>query len=172
MSDVTLDSVFVMLCDWRGHCVWSTRASPYWKTGDLAWKNLDDESTEEARALFSRVVTLREQQLLEVVNQQGERFRCWLWPLNSPETAVCVLGMRVPSELSRLTERELECLELLAQGTETREIARQLQVSLSTVHTHMKRAREKLGIPNVESLISFAARYCYPSYQPLVRHQA
>lgn len=172
MSDVTLDSVFVMICDWRGHCSWSTRASPYWKVGDFAWKNLDIESLKEAQSKFSRVVTLREHQSFEVVNQQGERIRCWLWPLNSPVTTVCVLGMRVPSELNRLTQRELECLELLAQGIETREIARQLNVSLSTVHTHMKRAREKLGVPNVESLISFSARYCYPAYRPLVRHQA
>jgi DNA-binding CsgD family transcriptional regulator len=74
--------------------------------------------------------------------------------------------------LNRLTGRECECLELLAQGIDTRDIATQLDVSLSTVHTHLKRAREKLGLPNVESLISFGARYCYPPHHPLIRQQA
>lgn len=92
-----------------------------------------------------------------------------MWPLDSPDVAVCVLGMRIPAELGRLTKREKECLELLARGTETRDIAKQLDVSLSTVHTHLKRSREKLGLPNVEALISFAARYCYPPHDPLSR---
>jgi DNA-binding NarL/FixJ family response regulator len=35
---------------------------------------------------------------------------------------------------------------LLAKGTETRLIAAQLDVNLSTIHTHIKRAREKLGL--------------------------
>jgi two-component system nitrate/nitrite response regulator NarL len=79
---------------------------------------------------------------------------------------------RINTELSLLTARESECLELLAQGVDSREMARELDVSLSTVHTHLKHAREKLGLPNVESLISFAARYCYPAYHPLVRQHA
>ena len=172
MSDATLDSVFVMLCDWRGHCNWSSRISPYWKIGDFAWVNLNSESQQESKALFARVVTLRETQSIEVTNQQGDRFRCWMWPLESPDVAVCVLGMEIPTAIGRLTDREKECLGLLAQGIETREIARRLEVSLSTVHTHLKRSREKLGLPNVEALISFAARFCFPAYQPLVRQQA
>lgn len=51
----------------------------------------------------------------------------------------------------------------MAQGVESQEIARQLDVSLSTVHTHMRRAREKLGLPSLGALISFAARYLYPA---------
>jgi DNA-binding CsgD family transcriptional regulator len=134
--------------------------------------HLTSESQQQAKSIFSRVVTLRETQSIDVSNLQGERFRCWLWPLQSPEVAVCVLSMRIPAEMSQLSERELECLELLAQGIETRDIAQQLAVSLSTVHTHLKRAREKLGLPNVETLISFAARHCYPPHHPLIRKQA
>jgi len=171
MSDATLDSVFVMLCDWRGHCTWSSKTSRYWEVGDFPWTNLNDQSQEKAKTQFSRVVTLRETQAIEVANQQGICFRCWMWPLQSPDVAVCVLGMQIPTEMSRLTAREMECLELLAQGTETRDIAARLDVSLSTVHTHLKRAREKLELPNVETLISFAARYCYPPSNPLTPRQ-
>jgi DNA-binding CsgD family transcriptional regulator len=90
-----------------------------------------------------------------------------LWPLDSPSVAVCVLAVRVPADLNLLTERERECLEPLAQGIETRQIAARLNVSLSTAHTHMKRAREKMGLSSVEELIAFAARHCYPSSEPL-----
>jgi DNA-binding CsgD family transcriptional regulator len=172
MSDATLDSVFIMLCDWRGHINWSSRKSSVWKTGDFAWTNLTRDAQQNAKTQFAQVVALRETRSLEVTNQQGIHYRCWIWPLESPEMAACILGKQIPVELSRLTNRERQCVELLAQGVETRDVARELDVSVSTIHTHLKRAREKLGLPNVESLISFGARHCYPPHHPLVRHQA
>jgi DNA-binding CsgD family transcriptional regulator len=172
MSDATLENVFIVLCDWRGHIQWSTRASSFWKVGDLVWINLTHDSQEVARTEFSQVVALREMRSIEVSNQQGVMYRCWIWPLDSPDMAACVLAKPVPPELNLLTSRERECLELLSQGIETNVMARELNVSLSTVHTHLKRAREKLGLPNVETLISFSARYCYPAYHPLVRQPA
>jgi DNA-binding CsgD family transcriptional regulator len=172
MPDATLDNVFVMLCDWRGHIVWKSVQESLSKIGELAWANLTEESQQRAKETHAKVATLRETQSLEVANRLGAHFRCWMWPLDSPDTAVCVMGMAVPPELCTLTERERQCLELLAQGIETREIAERLDISVSTLHTHLKRAREKLGLTNVESLISFAARFCYPSTRPLVRDRA
>ena len=79
-----------------------------------------------------------------------------------------MLAIRIPRELALLTERERECLNLLAKGVETRVIAEQLDVSISTVQTHFKRAREKLGLLTSEALASVAARYCYPTDKPLI----
>lgn len=134
--------------------------------GQFIWENLSPASQEETKAILGRVVTLRESRQIEVADKQDNRVRAWLWPLDSPDVAVCVLAIRIPRKLAELTDRERECLELLATGTETRLIAERLDVSISTVHTHLKRAREKLGLPSVESLISFAARYCYPPDKP------
>jgi DNA-binding CsgD family transcriptional regulator len=169
MSDATLESVAIVLCDWRGHVNWNSWPDTALKIGDHLWVNLDAESQQQAKTEFAAVVTLRETRSFEVVNRNRNRFRCWIWPLDSPEMAACVLVRQIPIELGRLSTREAKCLELLAQGIETREMASQLDISLSTVHTHLKRAREKLGLANVESLISFAARYCYPQTQPLIR---
>ena len=44
-----------------------------------------------------------------------------------------------------LTRRELEILELIAQGMSNREIAEKLYVSENTVKTHSSRVFEKLG---------------------------
>jgi DNA-binding CsgD family transcriptional regulator len=172
MPDASPENVFVMLCDWRGHIVWSTPHPGAAKIGDLSWDNLVPDSQEKAKTAFAKVSTLRETQTLEVANQKGQRFRCWIWPLDSPQTAVCVLGREVPSTLGELTDREFECLTMLAQGIDTREIANTLDVSMSTVHTHMKRAREKLGLSSVEELISFSARYCFPRTLPFAQESA
>ena len=157
----------VMLCDWRGRCTWASTGNLPVTIGKFVWENLSAASQEDAKVAIGRVVALRETRQIEVADQQGNRFRGWLWPLDSPDVAVCILAVRIPRNLAKLTERERECLELLATGTETKLIAKQLDVSLSTVHTHMKRAREKLGLGSVEALISFAARYFYPLDKPL-----
>jgi DNA-binding CsgD family transcriptional regulator len=169
MSDTTFDSVFVALCDWRGRIVWMSGHDGPAKIGDLAWSHLIDESQQRAREMHSKVAALRELQTVQVQNSQGRHFRCWMWPLDSPEVAVCVLGKEVPADLDTLAPRENDCLEMLAQGIDVQEIAKRLDVSVSTVHTHLKRAREKLGLSSIEALISFAARFCFPRSIPLVQ---
>lgn len=162
MSGGATNDVFIVLCDWRGRKVWGSRPNPETETGDFIWSHLEAESQQIAKQSLASVVALRETQFHEVTSQRGERARVWIWPLDSPEVAACMLCMRVPIELAKLTESERLCLQLLAQGIETRVIAKQLDVSLSTVHTHMKRARSKLGLSSADELISFSARYCYP----------
>ena len=44
-----------------------------------------------------------------------------------------------------ITRRELETLELIAQGMSNREIAEKLHVSENTVKTHSSRVFDKLG---------------------------
>jgi DNA-binding CsgD family transcriptional regulator len=160
MPDATLDGTYVCICDWHGRVIWISGDHPLAKPGDLVWQHLEDESQEMAKIGLARVVSLGEQATLELTNRRGDHFRSWLWPLQSPEIAVCVLSITIPKELGLLTDREREVLGLLALGHTTREIAKELDVSASTVHTHLRRAREKLSLPSVESLTGFAARYC------------
>jgi NarL family two-component system response regulator LiaR len=61
-----------------------------------------------------------------------------------PPTLAFVPDDKKREELS-LTRRELEILELVAQGLSNREIAQQLFVSENTVKTHCSRAFDKLG---------------------------
>ncbi len=77
--------------------------------------------------------------------------------------------MEMPASLDNLSPRESECLELLAQGLDVRALAEKLDLSPNTVHTHLKGARDKLDLPNLESLISFATRYCFPRSIPLTK---
>jgi DNA-binding CsgD family transcriptional regulator len=52
-------------------------------------------------------------------------------------------------------------MRCLAQGMTTRDIADELDIGLTTVHTHLRRSREKLGLTSAEALIGFAARYFF-----------
>lgn len=55
-----------------------------------------------------------------------------------------------------LTPRELEILELVAQGTTNREIARELFISEATVKTHLLHIYEKLEAPDRAAAVSEA----------------
>src|SRR5687768_12726557 len=122
IPDPLTEDVFVALSDWRGRVAWISQPDRQVKPGELSWSNLTPESQALAKESHSKVASLREMQTLRVVNLQGQHYRCWMWPLDSPEVAVCLLARQIPAALGELTERELECLELLAQGLETREI--------------------------------------------------
>lgn len=63
------------------------------------------------------------------------------------------------SPMSRLTDRELEILQLVGQGKDSHEIARQLNLSFKTVDAHRGHIKEKLELRNHTELISYAARW-------------
>ena len=153
----------VAICDWRGRVTWTSGAdAELAKAGDFAWEQLKEPYQEVAKQTIARVIALSENATLEVQIKSDERFRIWLWPLDCPATAICALATGIPTELGLLTSKEREILGLLAVGHAVRNISGILNVSTSTVHTHLRKARQKLSLPNVESLTGFAARYCYP----------
>lgn len=55
-----------------------------------------------------------------------------------------------------LTEREIECLQLLARGATNDEIAKVVKISPSTVAMHLKNARTKLGATTREQAVALA----------------
>jgi DNA-binding NarL/FixJ family response regulator len=58
----------------------------------------------------------------------------------------------------RLTKRELEVVQLIADGKTTKEIAARLTISVKTVETHRKQVTEKLEIRSVAGLTKFCIR--------------
>ena len=57
-----------------------------------------------------------------------------------------------------LTNRERQVLQLIAEGSTTKEIARELHVSVKTAESHRARIMHKLDIHNVAGLVRYAVR--------------
>ncbi len=84
--------------------------------------------------------------LLEAIAKAavGEQFLC--------ETASAALAESPPTSQSQVTARELEVLQLVAEGLTTKEIAAQLGISPRTVDTHRERLLAKFNAHNVVGL--------------------
>ncbi len=62
------------------------------------------------------------------------------------------------SEQAKLTDREREVLQLIAEGYSNRDIAQKLQISIKTAGVHRTNLMEKLGFHNVTDLVKYALR--------------
>jgi DNA-binding NarL/FixJ family response regulator len=63
-----------------------------------------------------------------------------------------------PTSLGRLTPRQREVLQLIAEGHTNREIAALLGISIKTVETHRTQLMDTLDIHDVAGLVRFALR--------------
>lgn len=61
---------------------------------------------------------------------------------------------QIMARLKLLTSREREVMELIVEGRPSSEIARQLGISLKTVHVHRAHVRKKMRAANVAELVS------------------
>jgi DNA-binding NarL/FixJ family response regulator len=60
-------------------------------------------------------------------------------------TAPLVDELGAPTDVLRLSPREIEVLQLVARGLENKQIARELDISEATVKTYLKSTFERLG---------------------------
>ncbi|MBN8215876.1 MAG: response regulator transcription factor [Spirochaetes bacterium] len=58
-----------------------------------------------------------------------------------------------------LSDRELEVLQYLGSGKNTREIAAQLNLSIKTIDSHREHLKEKLGLKHSSELLQYAFRW-------------
>ncbi len=74
----------------------------------------------------------------------------------APAVAARLMGrMRAPAE-ETLSAREMQVLEMVAQGASNKEIGRQLHISEATVKTHLIHIFEKLGVSDRTQAVTVA----------------
>ena len=66
---------------------------------------------------------------------------------------------RIPRPLDRLTDRELEVLDMIGRGRTTRQISDTLQLGVATIDTYRARIKEKMNFRNAAELQHFAIRW-------------
>lgn len=67
-------------------------------------------------------------------------------------------GRHGANQLTQLTSRQREILQLIAEGHSTKDIAGRLDLSIKTVETHRAQVMKRLQIHDVAGLVRFAIR--------------
>jgi DNA-binding NarL/FixJ family response regulator len=68
-------------------------------------------------------------------------------------------GGQQRADIDKLTDRELEVLQLIGEGKEVRDIAAQLHLSAKTVEAHRAHIKEKLNMNNAREVARFAVQW-------------
>lgn len=68
-------------------------------------------------------------------------------------------GTTQANPTDKLSDRELEILELIGKGRDVREIAKALHISSKTVETHRAHIKEKLNLKNARQVTRFAVQW-------------
>jgi DNA-binding NarL/FixJ family response regulator len=78
--------------------------------------------------------------------------------LAAPEMPPAARRGRKRRSASRLTAREREVVQLLAEGRSNREVAERLGISIKTVETHRSNIMSKLRLHSIGELVRYAVR--------------
>lgn len=97
---------------------------------------------------------------LKLALEAAARGETYLTPAASKDIISDMRHGRLPpaDPLDRLTPRQREVLQLLAEGSSTKAIAGKLDLSVKTVETHRGEIMERLDIHDVPGLVRFAIR--------------
>jgi DNA-binding NarL/FixJ family response regulator len=63
------------------------------------------------------------------------------------------------SPVESLSDRELEVFQHFGRGLETKQVAREMNVSVKTVEAYMARIKEKLGLSHINAFIHAAVTW-------------
>ncbi len=97
-------------------------------------------------------------ELITAIHAVARRER-FVSALISPEAVESYIQRRGGPALERLTTREREVLQLIAEGHTNRQIAGELNISTKTVEKHRSNLMTKLNIHDLASLVRFAVAH-------------
>ncbi len=75
-------------------------------------------------------------------------------------------GKAAKSTIESLTDRELQVLQQMGLGKNTRTVADELHISVKTVETHRAHLKEKLALPDSQALVRFAVEWAHYGDRP------
>ena len=128
--------------------------------------SMHDESLYALRALRAGAegYVMKHEAMANVIHAINEVFNGR--PYLSPAMAAQVITKFAHREpegeadaVERLSDRELEILELIGKGKDVREIAKLLHLSPKTVETHRSHIKDKLDLKNSREVARFALQW-------------
>src|SRR5262249_101837 len=129
-------------------------------------RSMHDESAYALRALRAGAdgYVMKHEAMANVIQAIREVFngRPYLSPAMAAQVITQFAHRQAEGEIDaveRLSDRELEILELIGKGNEVRQIAKLLHLSPKTVETHRAHIKDKLDLKNSREVARFALQW-------------
>jgi DNA-binding NarL/FixJ family response regulator len=135
-------SVPVLVLSMHEESVYADRALRAGASGYIAKSQEAAEVLRAIRSVLARKVYLSQEMTTDLLKNWG---------------GISIKGN--PRSVERLTERELQVLELIGRGRTTREIAELLKLGVATIDTYRARIKEKMNFRNATDLVHFAIHW-------------
>lgn len=154
----------MILFDVEGRITWCSeyRCTPENDTlGRYAWELHAEDARELVRQKFEECQRTRETQTYRAATEfagQRREFEARIYWVGVDGVGFCGLLTELAHELTLLSQQEQEVMRLLARGLEVKTIADEMNVTVSTAHTYLRRIRSKLNIEGHAGLIALAIR--------------
>ncbi len=123
----------------------------------------DDAYVEQVMALGAAGYLLKQTSahVLSQAVREVQKGKTFLSPsiarrLNQPDARAANHGKSVKKMGSRLSSREVEVIQLIAEGQANKQVAAELGISVKTVEKHRQRLMEKLNIHDTAGLTRYA----------------
>ncbi len=125
--------------------------------------HVDDEYIRRALAAGASGYLLKssDRSELETAVRAAARGETWLTPEVAKRIAAAYArgeGPQAEGPAERLTPRQREVLQLIAEGLSTKEIAQRLDLSAKTIESHRTELMQRLDIHGVAGLVRYAIR--------------
>jgi len=128
--------------------------------------SMHDESLYALRAMRAGAdgYVMKHEAMTNVIQAIGEVFngRPYLSPAMAAKVITQFAHRQAEGEVDaveRLSDRELEILELIGKGNDVRQIAKLLHLSPKTVETHRAHIKDKLDLKNSREVARFALQW-------------
>lgn len=154
-------------------CILRAYAQHAMSLHDAAAESLSHALTLGAQCGYIRIFADESKRLLHLIEQYRARIHAprayveEIYNLIHKELAeqametkptVSAVGGQLPQQLTSLTRRELDILQLLAAGKSNQEIAEELVLTLNTVKKHVGNILSKLGVANRTQAVMLAKK--------------
>jgi len=165
---------FISLFDFRLNATFMLSADFERLSGVKPWELVIPEHQDIVRSSFKKCLAGEEDfhiarlQDGPLTDHPGQRVCAWLYPVSNisgpkqcphPCVSVLVHVVIVPLEFDDITRRERDVLAVLAQGKSPNDIAKEMKLAPTTVHTYLYRVREKLGMEHLMQVSAWAVTY-------------
>lgn len=124
--------------------------------GTYPWDYMSGPDVNECQAAFMRAVSQKTIQRFDVAVKNAGIWRTLFFPVELRNVRVIGFARRFPDAALRLTDREREVCRAVADGLSSKQMAKLLGITTSTVDNHRAHVARKIGI-KTNQLCSWAA---------------